>query len=261
MAFVEITDSAALPAPGAGRELLHIDFKTLPANSRFEMAKDIAAFANADGGTLLIGAVEDSGTRVLSSYRPLAQAAAARAEHDYSEAVRDLCIPKPLLTFEHIGVAPGVVLAVNVWPSVAHPIAVRVRADKAHGFGGDAYYFPLRVTTHTIELDPEQVSMLTVPTIRRMSVLLSRIRPGSVVRLQFRRPRHEGAVDSQFLFVGVDPLQNRIELALPTQSSTTFHLPIDAVESAWSDILGWTLAASGGIDQRNGIVRWVLYES
>jgi len=56
-----ILDPSELPAGGSGYEHLAVDFKgNCPNEASFELAKNVAAFANAAGGTLLHRAYEDS---------------------------------------------------------------------------------------------------------------------------------------------------------------------------------------------------------
>lgn len=54
--------------PGLGSHEHHtLDFKVQPATGRFQMAKDVAAFSNAAGGTTLIGAAMSKAPSAPSS--------------------------------------------------------------------------------------------------------------------------------------------------------------------------------------------------
>lgn len=109
-----------------------IDFKAVldPKWPGFRLARQVAAFANAIGGTLLIGAVEEPGTDRLGTYRPLSHDDAVAVEKRYGDAVKDLCSPKPLIDINAIQKDGGVVVAVNVWPFPGQAVGVRARVEQ-----------------------------------------------------------------------------------------------------------------------------------
>ncbi|HVW25070.1 MAG TPA: ATP-binding protein [Polyangiaceae bacterium] len=238
------------------RELLTLDFKARASAERFELAKDVAAFANASGGTILFGADEDRATATLRAYVPLDEREAAKTERDVTEAVRDRCNPRPVIACASIPYGSGVVLAVNVWPFIGQAVGVRVRADRGDGYGGNAYVFPLRVGTHTPDLEPGQIAMLMLPSLRRITILLSQITPRSQVTFQFNLPSHQ-SVRAAYVFLGVHPLQNRVEVADRDTPQTPLSLPLDGVESVWLDARGWTLLVNGRFDEHDGVTRWM----
>jgi predicted HTH transcriptional regulator len=116
--FVPWTDASTLPAVGAGPiERATLDMKLeLPTVDRFHMAKDVAAFANHVGGTLLVGVLEKGG--IVRRHQPMTPVAAAALQREFDEAVRDRCRPLPVIDFASVPApdAAGVVLAVNVSP-------------------------------------------------------------------------------------------------------------------------------------------------
>src|SRR5262245_57289339 len=95
MASFKVFEQASdLPGAGTSREEFSLDAKvTYDPAKKFEMGKDVAAFANASGGALLIGAYEDSAK--LIHYRPLSSADAINIRQAFEEAVRDRCTPIP----------------------------------------------------------------------------------------------------------------------------------------------------------------------
>ena len=80
-----------------------------------------------------------------------------------------------------IPVEKGSVVAINVDPYSSALVAVRVPGDKARGYGGDSYVFPMRVGTHTTHLTPDQIPMFMDPKVRRTLIMLSRTNPGEEV--------------------------------------------------------------------------------
>src|SRR5690349_6921556 len=108
-----IRNEIDLPKEGISYEVLNLEFKeTFNPEDRQEMAKDVAAFANAVGGTLLVGAIGQD--ERLAQYKPLPHLHADRILRSFNEAVRDLCLPKPIIEVLPIQRNGGIVLAVNV---------------------------------------------------------------------------------------------------------------------------------------------------
>lgn len=105
--FTPITTAADLPQTGTRCEGFTLDFKskhTTKSTAVWECAKDLAAFANHLGGTILVGIPEVNG--IVGPRQPLAPADAAIVGKDYGNA-QDLCHPPPTVTPENIQV-PGV---------------------------------------------------------------------------------------------------------------------------------------------------------
>src|SRR5665213_1663216 len=61
----------------------------------FRLARQVAAFANSVGGTILIGAVEQN--EALTAYRPFDEERARHVLTAYHDATRTLCSPIPLV--------------------------------------------------------------------------------------------------------------------------------------------------------------------
>ena len=94
--FEAIEPPRSLPAIGSAVERAVMDFKDYRAHrawKQFEYAKDIAAFANLVGGTLVIGAREDGHLR---EYVGLTDDEASTVRQAFSDAVADRCMPRLL---------------------------------------------------------------------------------------------------------------------------------------------------------------------
>src|SRR5687767_2893109 len=88
-----------LPRVGQAIEKLVLEFKAAPNFSTpYEFAKDIAAFANSLGGTILVGGIEQNG--VVAHYKDLARDTCAKARRSYEDAARDWCFVTPTVDFE-----------------------------------------------------------------------------------------------------------------------------------------------------------------
>lgn len=162
---------------------------------RFEIAKDVAAFANHLGGTVLVGAIEDSVANCR--YKGLPETEASKTKRAVEEAVRDRCSPHPVVDAAPIRL-PGTdryVLAVNVLPSLAL-VGVKVIAPPrgqcpAVETGEPAFVFPLRTTTQTVYLEPEQLPMYMSADLRRVVLLLGRIASEAKIVIHQAGPRDE----------------------------------------------------------------------
>lgn len=126
-------------------------------DTRFELAKDIAALANNVGGTLLVGAVEDRRTSRIARFDSIQDPARMIKTIDEGSG---FCLPVPLAQGviveldpdeqQRILRRPGVqhdvtLVAVNVPPYLNGPVAVKVWDGKRKGASiADAYRFPLR---------------------------------------------------------------------------------------------------------------------
>jgi hypothetical protein len=204
--FVPITSAGQIPPIGRGAEHALWDLKERLSPVEFHRAKDVAAFANHLGGTLLIGAIDD-GTGQIASFRPLTTAEADDYEKGIAQAIDNRCRPVPLINYERIHHREGLLLAVNVWPSIASVVGVRVRADAADGFGNHAYVFPVRLGNATSFLSTESLPMHMIPQLRRMLILLASIDRDEPV---LYCPRNGNNMDVRIL--KIDELTNSIVL-------------------------------------------------
>ncbi|MBK6692428.1 MAG: ATP-binding protein [Myxococcales bacterium] len=123
--FAPITTAAHLPAADSAYERSTLDFKaTSSPKPTFEQAKDVAAFANRFGGTILIG-FEERGDGRVGVLKPLTESYAAGVKNAVSNAVRDRCRPSPTVDIDVIAVGEDQrVLAVNVSPFFGQPVGV-----------------------------------------------------------------------------------------------------------------------------------------
>ena len=107
-------------------------------NNLGELAKDIAAFANSQGGTIVIGALEEN--ERLARYDPLPGSFANDVKRAYDHAVRDRCLPRPTVETNMIAFGDRFVIAVNVQPFEGQPVAVVL--PKGERSSAECYWFP-----------------------------------------------------------------------------------------------------------------------
>ncbi|MBS2033276.1 MAG: ATP-binding protein [Deltaproteobacteria bacterium] len=237
--FVPLEPPATVPSVGSTIETPIFELKgALEAKPPFHRAKDVAAFANHLGGTILVGAIEVAGR--LDSFRPLAAADASDVRVAYSKAVTDFCSPRPRWAASEFAVPGGLVVAINVWP---HPgvVGVRTTAAKQSGYGGDAWVYPVRTGVDASYIIPEQLPMFMDPRIRRAAVMLHGTVGSQVV---VRAPWGSGYRDMRGKMDSIDEGKNTFWLAEVTQpdSGGSQSFPIDAVRTVYWANSAWRIS-------------------
>lgn len=240
--FKAIETASQLPEIDIANELATLDFKVkVNPDDRLELAKDVAAFANGQGGTILIGAATRG--EFVTKYLPHSKEDASATQRAYEESVRDRCRPAPIFTVAQIDRDGGKIVAVNIWPSVGQPVGVELKqSDLAKQLQG-VFFYPARVGAHTRAILPEQMHMFVDAKFRRTALALGES-VGSRVKLLGREISADwwgrGSV------VSVDASANTVELLVePDQKRIT--LPLDIIESVWRDGSGWKIRIPGCI--------------
>ncbi len=270
--FAPITDRDALPPVGAHAETYALDIKRTSRNRHgsfvpFELAKDVAAFANATGGVLLIGADEDLTSATLREYVGLGSEQ-DRLEHAkaYEAAVQDRCSPVPLINPVSVSDSSGkFVLAVNVWPFPSQAVGVKVDGSKSDGYGGPSFVFPLRTGRVTAYIRPEQLAMLMDPATRRIAALLESIPPHKRLAVSVISTR-EGVQVSEHTFeiVRVDAQSNVLQVrGTPGEDQRSVRVPLDRIITAWQqDDDAWAIAVAGTLSESGtGAYRFTPFDS
>lgn len=197
----------------------------------FHKAKDVAAFANHLGGTILVGAKEADPRGRLERYVGLPAADAATVRDTFSKAVKDRCEPLPHFDCEEYEAPNDTtkrVVAVNVWPSLLL-VGVRIVAHKpSENYGGDSYVYPVRSGTDANYLTPSQIAMYMTPQVRRVAVLISRINKGEFVDVLI--PRIGRVVRYRFSELLED--LNLVKLELEN-GGTGPSFPLDSVRTVY----------------------------
>lgn len=236
------------------QERVWFDLKaTYGPAARAEIAKDVAAFANAIGGAIIVGAQEGPTEPDYSS--PLSDEWAAKLEGQFDEAVRDFCRPSPTVHVRAIPVPDmpaKVVLVANVEPAIDQPIAARHESDQ------NTWRFPLRVGRHTEYIFPEQLPLYMDSKARRAKLLLLRILQGGGKIDLFTIPsgtfsRGSIRAPDPFLVESVDKDANGAVVVRHVDDAfrgQAVAVPIDDIESIWQQTSGsWAVRVSGCLEE------------
>lgn len=177
--FKAIKTADDLPEEGSSYERAQLEFKKLVnGNRRYELAKDVAALANATGGVILVG-IEDEHEQ-LARYVPLTQQDAEETRRAVNDAVSDRCFPSPHCEPEIVARDGGFVVAINVWPLPDQLVGVKAPIEKEAGEKKPqwAFVFPVRKHTGTDFLKPQELAPLMLPKIRHAAIALESIPEG-----------------------------------------------------------------------------------
>jgi len=231
----------------------------------WELAKDIAAFANHLGGVVVIGAVEQKKQRGVASLAGLMPAKIRRLRTAYENAAKDYCSPSPIVTFEVIPLDDGKeVLAVNVRAYATGFVASRfyVVDDAGEKVAAEnAWQFFVRIGTHNAPLTLEQATLYMSTSSRRVAILLANVPVAGPLRVVFRKPPDGGKktllVSDVVNFRGVSIDRNVALITFGAEDDMyqpEQALPLDDITSVWSAEDGiWALRVNGYFDNWSGL--------
>jgi hypothetical protein len=177
--YGRIETTADLPVEGAvdlrSRERRDLDFKKFADPAQMcEHAKDEAAFANALGGVLVIGAdIESDPTKL--AYPGIRGQTAADVIKLYEQAAT-MCSPVLSVDVLTVKAPSGLDLVIiNVDPFAGQVVGCPAPSNGKKGTVADAWKFPMRRGSHTIFIAPEDLPMYMSQHVRRAYLLLASI--------------------------------------------------------------------------------------
>jgi Putative DNA-binding domain len=254
-----ITAAIDLPPLGTSRESGTFDFKgEQDPDDQRELAKDIAAFANALGGTVLVGAVEDRRRATLGCYKPIQRLEdAEKLKRAYELAITQRCVPQPVAEVVRIETDPtvhptGHVVAVNVYAAANAPIGVRW--DQS---GSQSFAFPLRTATQAYFMPPTEIAMLMVPQVRRVAVLLEKIPQNERSDMEIQHSTPQGApLSFTANFRGIDDDLTTATFGSTSGPLATSTIPLDKITAVWRrDDRHWYISVDGFLS--GSAVSWI----
>lgn len=166
---MKIVDRSTLP-PFNAAETDGLDWKMrVDAGKRQEMVKDMAAMANASGGSIVIG-IKEGSTVVAAALHPMSHAEVLQLARAYEQAAKEWISPPPKVDAAPIEVecdgSGKWILAVNVSPTEAIFCAAKTINDGTGQSKDPTWLIPRRVASQTKYLSPAEAQLLTVEKLR-----------------------------------------------------------------------------------------------
>jgi hypothetical protein len=262
-----ILEPADLPKTGA-RESPTLEFKGNAAFFKdgktpdtFETAKDIGAMASAYGGTIIVGA---HGRERLATYKGFDGQEAERIAKMFEQAAQQRCSPPVPVNVAIISHEGSFIVAVNVEAVLTQPIGVKAPTDASKGWGGDAWVFHTRLSTHANEINPKDLPMYMNPKIRRIALLLEGVPEASRANVWLwwntvvpvtsvtRRERPENA---HVTLNSVSIVENSVSFSPEGKDQGQLRIPLEDVRAVWQSegeagALGaaWSVRVTGAVD-------------
>lgn len=253
------------------------DTRTDPTKA-FEIAKDVCAFANHLGGTVLVGVWEGKGLRKgrISRFEELQTPSPGELVKDVERALGLYCRPVPVADaipisldesqVEAILGQPGqatTVVAINVSPSLSVPIGCLACArtcKHCEDTGAlcscngkelpDAWRFPIRRIEGTYFLRPEELAKTMNVAERRALLDLQAIENEPRITVWFNTGDGRRGVSRPCKIAALDPDLMICTLELthsprPDGSFPQAHIPLTFVRATWRGLEGWNVAIDG----------------
>jgi schlafen family protein len=264
MPWEPITTFAQLRARLAESSMfdLKATYDTTKTSTRYDIAKDVAAFATAFGGTIVVG-VQESGGKAIAlpgvSDRPTLM-------REIATALQGYCSPLPATPEEHEIIVtpenavhllgPGVqpphadvtLLTLNVRADPRGPIGVRPFG--ANGPTQDTYKFPIRVNDQTAFLGPTELPMWMNSHERKVALQLAKIPVGKLVDVELHCRRgylQQGPYERNVSIARVDEEGMYVVIEDATLQLRT-NVPFGFIAAVWEkEDGGWAVAAQGHI--------------
>lgn len=250
MTYKRIESPEDLPPEGPlderAREKQDLDFKTfVDGRRKWEPAKDIAAFANALGGVLLIGA-DDQSTPTMLQYPGVAGQTVADVKRIYEEA-GILCSPAQNVDVVPIKGPRNVdLVAVNIDASIDQVVA-SPGGHQTTGILTSLWRFPIRRASQTDDLAPQDLAMFMNRQARRAFLLLSEIPVAQREKVAIYYPKSSAfAFEYSLRLADVPRERNHFVLA---NEPAMCRVPLGDVLDVWEKDEGvWAIKVSGSVE-------------
>ena len=260
MTYQRIEGPGDLPPAGSlnarAREKQDLDFKTfVDERQMWEHAKDVAAFANALGGVLLIGADNTTDPTVLA-YPGVRGQSVADVVRIYEQA-GTMCSPPQNVDAVPLKGPEGVdLVAVNVDPSVQ-----QVVASPGGQKGGPLWRFPIRRGSQTDDIVPESLAMYMNQQVRRAYLMLAAIPQNARKRANFYFPRSKNSLTEAKSTCSkelpIDDVPRGRNFIVVGSGSMTCRIPLADVIDVWEEKEGfWAVKVAGTLDQISAEIRY-----
>lgn len=289
MRWEPLTHSNAVALLRAATENATLDLKAKYDTSSnrsapFEIAKDVAAFANNLGGTIVVGVREGKGPdrgRVVA-FEEMLTPSPGELVKEVDRAIRLFCLPVPVVNATEVnlgaeeagqilgrGAVPATVLAINVPPMLNAPVGCLASApackrcgDEGHECSSDgkaipnAYRFPMRVLEGTRFLRPDELAMIMNTNERRALLELSNLADQPKISVWFNsQSGFQRNIAMPCRIERIDTLLLVCVLHL-VGSECRAEVPLRFVRATWQSSEGWNVAIDGSAFDGVGNDRW-----
>ena len=279
MRWEAITPENAVAKLSVASEHAISDFKgryeTKDRTVAFEIAKDVCAFANHLGGTIIVGAQEgkkaDQGRIV--AFVPLTDPSPGELVTHVDRAIKLYCLPVPIANaieiplddaqvsaiLQRTGPAASIV-AINVQPALNTPVGCLSCSDecKECKTGGalcsckgkaipDAYRFPIRTIESARFLRPDELAKTMNIAERRALLELQAIECEPKILVWFNSQSGFQRQVSECKIVRLDPtiMVCLFQLIHIAEEPNQAEVPLTFVRATWRSSQGWNVAIDG----------------
>jgi hypothetical protein len=267
MSWTRISQSNAVEQLQVAAERTVFDLKQTydltDPRTKFEIAKDIVAFANNIGGTILVGAIEGNGDQVGRAVRfpgvatgPLIQAI---------DRAIEMCLPVPVVAPEMVmlseqdqqrllgrpGSSSAELLAINVPPMLATPVGAPV-CDRNGNRIDHAFRFPIRRAEGTRYLRPEELVFHMNSRERQALLQLVALSPEERQAIRLWSHQMGGGLKPprDVEMTDIDPTKLVATFQAPLgheKKMIVATVPLAFVRAIWQDVDGWHLSVEGSV--------------
>ena len=279
MRWEPITSENAVAKLAGASEHAILDFKSRydfvsDKTKSFEIAKDICAFANHLGGTIVVGAEEGKGVRrgLIAAFFPLTNPAPGELVKEVDRVIRNFCLPVPIVNAVSIELDAGqvkavlgreaaatTVVAINVEPTLSTPIGCLscVQHSNACKQAGtacvcagnvvpDAWRFPIRAIEGTDLLRPDQIARRMNVTERRALLDLQTIEREEKILVWFNSGTSFQRQAIPCKITSLDPTIMACVLEMVhVPDAPKAEVPLFFVQAVWRSSQGWNVAVDG----------------
>jgi hypothetical protein len=269
----------AVPKLSTASEHAILDFKSRydflgDKTKSFEIAKDICAFANHLGGTIIVGAQEGTGAKRgrIAAFVPMTNPGPGELVKEVDRVIRNYCLPVPIanaVTIELDAAQVEVILgrpadaativAINVEPTLTVPIGClscveHSRACKQAGTTcscagnvvPDAWRFPIRAIEGTDLLRPDQIARRMNIAERRALLDLRALEGENKILVWFNSGTDFQRQPIDCRITKIDPSLMVCVLELVhLNDAPKAEVPLTFVRAVWTSSAGWNVAIDG----------------
>lgn len=239
------------------REKNDLDFKGFVKRDQlWDLASDVAAFANAMGGVILVGVTESDGHDIVDVHGIRGQTF-AEVQAAYEKAAADFCSPSISLSTIPIERDGLQFAAVHIDPFEDQMVGARAPSRNKTGaevVSENGWVFPIRAGGRNTFVSPTEMVMHMNRQVRRSVLMLNRIPANERNRIllfsahQIGLGSNFGSREDAVRFDGVDLERNGAVFSTAEGNGRhELRLPLRAIGDVWYEGALWCVRVLGEI--------------